>query len=683
MTGDTVIMDVGTSGQGNLTLISEQDSANFTSKNSSFNLGASQTQSPSPDNNIGGTISIGSGKVNSTYNSVIEQTAIQARDGGFTINVAGNTHLKGAVTESSLAAQANGNNSLTTQTLTVENIENTAKYTASQSTVGYNYNGTPQTGSDDKAGGTAGSTLSKGLSGIGVATSGEAHGTTYSAIAPADITITDNAAQTALTGQDATQTVAMLNRDTQHANGSISNPFNQQKVAEQLEFLQLANELIITPVAAQAAKWIGDAFPPDPQHPERIDIGKLLAHAGLGAAMSQLLGTGWQTGASAGALGDILPQVLAQAFEKDDKGQIKDPEAFKAANAIISAALASATGGDLAQTINSAMITQNAVGNNYLKHEEWDAFIAKLKAAKTPQEIQALVNTYKALDEKNSQELKQMVVMLELKDAKTSEDVQNIADKYASYNLGDISALQIKTQHATPQQLLNAYLDIQSASLYGNSKDLNQYLGNDKYGELLGVLQNKTAGDDIVAFMALRDQLADAGDIKGLEQLATSRFGGAIWLPKASGVYLGTLPTNSVPQGNASFKLTPADLEYIKSLESRAYSPLKVNIDPVRAASDAAALINANMPFNNTGLSQAARAWDKHDTTRLGGTYEPISGNVTTKNQLAEKFVLDTLSNPDTTIKNLPGGGTEYRLPNGQGFRFDTNGKFGLLDPKK
>jgi len=87
--------------------------------------------------------------------------------------------------------------------------------------------------------------------------------------------------------------------------------------------------------------------------------------------MSQLLGTGWETGAAAGALGDILPNILSKAFEKDPvTGKPKNEAAFKAANAIISAALISATGADLAQTINAGMITQNAVANNYLKHQE-------------------------------------------------------------------------------------------------------------------------------------------------------------------------------------------------------------------------------------------------------------------------------------------------------------------------
>ena len=96
----------------------------------------------------------------------------------------------------------------------------------------------------------------------------------------------------------------------------------------------------------------------------------MLAHAALGAAISQLLGTGWQSGAAGGALGDVLPAALAKAFEKDENGKIKDEAAFKAANAILAAALVSSTGGDLSQTINAGMVAQNAVANNYLKHQE-------------------------------------------------------------------------------------------------------------------------------------------------------------------------------------------------------------------------------------------------------------------------------------------------------------------------
>jgi len=366
--GNTVIANIGTNPDtgGNLRLESEQDSANYKSKQNSVSGGISYTFGAG---GFGGSLSAGQNKVNSTYDSVIEQTAIQAGNSGFDISVAGNTHLKGAVIDSTLTAQQQNNNQLTTRTLTTENIRNKGEYTASSSSVGVSANGSPETGTNKPANGTAGSTLKGGLSGSGGTDSGEAQGTTYAAISPATVTITDDTAQQQKTGKTAAETVATLNRDTQHANGSIENPYNQQRVAEQLEFLQLASEVVLQPVAAQAAKWIGDTFPPDPNDPTKINVGKILAHATLGAAMSQLLGTGWETGAAAGALGDILPNILSKAFEKDPiTGKPKNEEAFKAANVIISAALSSATGGDLAQTINAGMITQNAVANNWLNH---------------------------------------------------------------------------------------------------------------------------------------------------------------------------------------------------------------------------------------------------------------------------------------------------------------------------
>jgi hypothetical protein len=267
------------------------------------------------------------------------------------------------VIDSSLAAQTQGNNQLTTGTLTTEDLHNQGDYKASASTVGISKNlslNLATQGNQQPAGSPAGSLAQAGIGGLAVADSGHAEGTTKSAIATGTVTITDNAGQQAKTGQTAQQTVATLNRDTQHANGSIDNPFNQEKVQEQLEFLQLAGQLVIQPVAAQAAKWIGDTLD---------GTGKVAAHALLGAAVTTLLGSGWQTGAAAGALGDVLPQALEKAFEKDASGNIKNEEAFKAANTIISAELTSATGGDLANTINAGMVTQNAVENNWLSHQ--------------------------------------------------------------------------------------------------------------------------------------------------------------------------------------------------------------------------------------------------------------------------------------------------------------------------
>lgn len=91
----------------------------------------------------------------------------------------------------------------------------------------------------------------------------------------------------------------------------------------------------------------------------------------------------------------------------------------------------------------------------------------------------------------------------------------------------------------------------------------------------------------------------------------------------------------------------------------------------------------ANKPINDTGLSQAARSWDKHDTSRPGGTVDPLAGNAAAKNEHVNSWVRDLLTNPKTTRTNLPGGGVEYRLPNGRGARFESNGAVNLIDPRR
>lgn len=474
VSGNTVIAHIGTGANGgNLRMESEQDTASYKSKQSSTSGGVSYTFGAG---GLGGSLSQGQQKINSNYTSVIEQTAIQAGDGGFNINVNGNTHLKGAVIDSTLAAQIQNNNSLTTKTLTTEDLENKGEYQASSSTMGVSLNGSPNTGTNNPAGGSVGSSLQAGLGGIGVKESDETHGTTKSAIAGANITITDDAAQQAKTGQTAQQTVAALNRDTQHANGSIDNPFNLQKAQEQLEFLQVAGETILQPAMAQAAKWIGDQFPPDPANPDRIDPAKVLAHAALGAAVSQLLGTGWQTGAVAGALGDVLPQALEKAFEKDASGKIKNEAAFKAANTIISAALTSATGGDIANTINAGMITQNAVENNYLPHIHKNlTFMAAKKAGLNTQQSNVLADLAVKVDKEdygaagNSQDIDHAFMHSMCGEGKSIEDCTTVYNNYIKEQFSLKSPLGLaRVLHAIEDGYADGHAGLHTYRGFGN-----------------------------------------------------------------------------------------------------------------------------------------------------------------------------------------------------------------------
>lgn len=605
VSGNTVVADIGTNPDtgGNLRLESEQDSANYKSKNTSVSGGISYTFGAG---GFGGSISSGKEKIDSTYNSVIEQTAIQAGNGGFDINVAGNTHLKGAVIDSTLAAQVAGNNQLTTATLTTDNIENKGEYKASSSTMGVNVNGNANTNADNPAGGSIGSSLKAGLGGMGVADSGEEHGTTKAAIANADITITDDTAQKELTGKDAVTTVATLDRDTQHANGSIENPFNLEKVQEQLEFLQVAGETIVVPAMAQAAKWIGDQFPPDPEHPDRIDPAKVLAHAVLGAAVSQLLGTGWQTGAAAGALGDVLPAVLAKAFEKDENGKIKDEAAFKAASAIISAMLASGSGADLAQTINAAMITQNAVENNWLKHQEIKIGKDALASCQT---LECKTNVTKALQSLDAEREEQKVRAEYI--AKSAYDMevrgcegdsaciakyQNMRyqaedylhDVYVQYISGEISdekftggmqvalalALDGATDHAVAlknltweqvqQGLVASYTSVKNTvtaevPAFEIEKSFGEFLANAQTDKAIGGLAFDVALGSVVGYAG--GKVVGWTAEKGWETLAPALAEQAEQFLKSQGLIF-----NAVPEGPRTYIRPNANAEEVRSL---------------------------------------------------------------------------------------------------------------------
>ncbi len=94
-------------------------------------------------------------------------------------------------------------------------------------------------------------------------------------------------------------------------------------------------------------------------------------------------------------------------------------------------------------------------------------------------------------------------------------------------------------------------------------------------------------------------------------------------------------------------------------------------------------LSSANKPINEQGLSAAARAWEKH-AGRPGGVFEPLKGNHVQKNETANKFINEVLNNTNTVKTDLSRGGVEYRLPDGRGIRYNSDGSFsGLLDPKK
>ncbi|WP_322067584.1 hemagglutinin repeat-containing protein [Burkholderia cenocepacia] len=230
--GKQVIADVG----GGLNIESLQDKDHYGSKQQ--NAGVSVSVCPPPCvSSVAG--SVGQTKMNSDYASVIEQSGIKAGDGGFQVDVKGNTDLKGGVIASSDKAVQDNLNKLTTGTLTHSDIENHASYDASSVGLSGGYGGTigkDQKGTADNVNPVPGTSLPKGDGGLQVAppvalsASGDANSTTKSGIGGGTITITDGAKQQQLTGQTAAEAVASLNRDTSDTGGALAPIFDKDKI---------------------------------------------------------------------------------------------------------------------------------------------------------------------------------------------------------------------------------------------------------------------------------------------------------------------------------------------------------------------------------------------------------------------------------------------------------------------
>lgn len=241
--GKQVVADVG----GNLNIESLQDKDRYDSKQQ--NAGVSMSVCPPPCvSSVAGNV--GQTKMSSDYASVTEQSGIKAGDGGFQVDVKGNTDLKGGVIASSDKAVLDGVNSLTTATLTHSDIENHASYDASQVALsgGYSFGGDSgsggsksgigkdQKGKADNVNPVAGTELPKGDGGLAVAppvalsASGDANSTTRSGIRGGALTIRDDSAQQQLTGQSAAETVASINRDTSDTGGALAPIFDKGKI---------------------------------------------------------------------------------------------------------------------------------------------------------------------------------------------------------------------------------------------------------------------------------------------------------------------------------------------------------------------------------------------------------------------------------------------------------------------
>ena len=223
LSGNRVVVDAGS-----LAIASRQDTSTFASKDKSAGVSVSVTFT----GQVSGSVNASVGKQAGDFASVKEQAGIAAGAGGFAINVAGNTDLKGAVIASTAAPALN---QLTTGTLSASDIVNRETFKASSISLGV---GIGANLSKDRSGtintdqsGTALPGIKTGIGTISatppaaLSASGSQSSTTNSAIAQGGVTISRGGAE----GAESLGVAATISRDTSGANAALTQQFNDAK----------------------------------------------------------------------------------------------------------------------------------------------------------------------------------------------------------------------------------------------------------------------------------------------------------------------------------------------------------------------------------------------------------------------------------------------------------------------
>ena len=213
VSGDKVTGNVG----GDLNIESKQDSNSYQENNSSSSIGIgidiTGKGTPNKTGIFGG---VNKGNMDSNYDSVTDQSGIYAGEGGFDITVDKNTDLKGGIIDSKAEADKN---TISTGTLTFEDIHNKAEYEADNKGFGID---TSKDAKKENAGITPN---------LGMSVSDKSESDTKATIVEGTIEIRDKDKQK--------QDVADLNRDTQNSLNKLETIFDRNTVAEKQEFAGL------------------------------------------------------------------------------------------------------------------------------------------------------------------------------------------------------------------------------------------------------------------------------------------------------------------------------------------------------------------------------------------------------------------------------------------------------------
>ena len=342
--GKSVTADVG----GNLSIESLQDTKTYVGESS--NKGFSVSTNAGSLSNV--SMSSSKGKMKSDYASVTDQAGIYAGDGGFVINTAETTSLTGAVIDS--VADSN-KNKLSTKSLDVKDIENTAEYTSRN--VGMSYNHVGDFKNLSKAGKDAVWNTLGTLPNLLPDSSKSSSSTTKSAISNGTIEV-----------RDADFNMQILSRDTKDSLNKLDEIFDKKKIEERQEL----SKLFAKEAFGQLHNW-------NPTSKEG-KAAKAIAHGVVAEVSSRMAGNKPGSGFYAGATNEaLIGEIQKIAKEKPDVAQS------------LSALLGAVVNGSLGYSpVTGAAEAQYGTKWNFLFKWQKEELLKALSLASTPEERLAI-----------------------------------------------------------------------------------------------------------------------------------------------------------------------------------------------------------------------------------------------------------------------------------------------------
>ena len=372
--GKSVTANVG----GNLSIESLQDIKTYVGESS--NKGFSVSTNAGSLSNV--SMSSSKGKMKSDYASVTDQAGIYAGDGGFVINTAETTSLVGAVIDS--AADSN-KNKLSTKSLDVKDVENTAEYTSRNLGMSYNHVGNFKNLS--KAGKDAVWNTLGTLPNLLPDSSKSSSSTTKSAISNGTIEV-----------RDANFNMQTLSRDTNTSLNKLDEIFDKKKIEERQEL----SKVFAKEAFGQLHNW-------NPTSKEG-KAAKAIAHGVVAEISARMAGNKPGSGFYAGATNEaLIGEIQKIAKEKPDVAQT------------LSALLGAAVNGSLgySSVTGAAEAQYGTKWNQYLTTNPDTIYLAKKYLKKkngeslSESEVIFLLGVLRNIAEKDSDKAKSWKIMSE------------------------------------------------------------------------------------------------------------------------------------------------------------------------------------------------------------------------------------------------------------------------------